>query len=136
MGRVVGMGSTVRSNDTLQITDEQGFPTELDIHRHIRTPLVAEQFAGRVFAFQDKPSIRNFQQPPVQNFLVQNYQGMHIYWGLITMLTVTHDYQTNSTSGQYQIHTIYTLQEMQMAARMTGLAAELDYFSTLKNETN
>lgn len=134
MGRVVVMGSTVRSNDTLQITAEQGFPVELDIHRHIQSPLIASHFEGLVFAFHNKPSIRNFQQPPVQNFLVENYQGKHIYWGLITMLTVVHDYQENVTSGQYQIHTIYSLHEMKMAARMTGLSSELDYFSQTQTQ--
>ncbi|MDQ3397649.1 MAG: hypothetical protein M3511_07735 [Deinococcota bacterium] len=123
------MGSTIRVNDTLQITPEQGFPTELDIHRHLESPFSYRQFKNRVFSFRGKEGVRTFQQPPVQNFLVENRGGKHIYWGLITMLTVTHDYLDEVTSGRYQIHTLYTPEQMRMAARMTGIASELDYFA-------
>lgn len=123
------MGSTIRVNDTLQLTFDQGFPTELDIHRHLESPFSSLQFKNQVFSFRGKEGVRNFQQPPVQNFLVENRGGKHIYWGLITMLTVRHDYLGNVTSGQYQIHTLYTPEQMTMAARMTGIASELDYFA-------
>ncbi|MEM7738083.1 MAG: hypothetical protein AAF267_20095 [Deinococcota bacterium] len=124
------MGSTLRVNDTLQITDVQGFPSELSIMQHIASPYNIEEFGETVFTFQDKDGIRNFQQPPVKNFLVQNYQGKHIYWGLIMMLEVRHDYLANTTSGRYQLASLYSLIQMQMAAAMTGLATNLDYFSS------
>ena len=127
------MGSTIRVNDTLQITPDQGFPPALDIHQHIHALLSAAYFRDQIFSFHGKEGIRNFQQPPVQNFLVENRAGKHIYWGLITMLTVTHDYVGNVTSGTYRIHTIYTLEQMKMAAEMTGLASKLDYFSAINN---
>ena len=123
------MGSTLRVNDTLQITSEQGFPAALDIRKHLRSPFLAAQFEKQVFAFHGKEGVRNFQQPPVQNFLVQNLEGKHIYWGLITMLDVSHDYLHNLSSGRYKIHLLYTPEQMKMAAEMTGLANELDYFS-------
>lgn len=124
------MGSTVRVNDTLQITAEQGFPRELAISEYLESPFPVSRFDGVVFSFQAKEGIRNFQQPPVQNFLVENHQGKHIYWGLITMLFVGHDYLANVTSGQYKLHTLYTLEQMKMAANLTGLASDLDYFSS------
>lgn len=122
------MGSTLRINDTLQITAEQGFPIELDINAHLESPLSASQFGSRVFTFWGKDGVRNFQHPPVQNFLVENRGGQHIYWGLITMLSVTHDYLENVTSGRYRLHTLYTPEQMQRAAPMLGLDPALDYF--------
>ena len=122
------MGSTVRANDTLQITVSQGFPAELDLEQHRKSPLNAAQFENRTFSFWDKEEIRNFQQPPVKNFLVENRQGKHIYWGLITMLAVKHDYVGKVTAGRYQIHTLYTYEEIKLAARMLGLDPQLDYF--------
>ena len=123
------MGSTIRTNDTLQITASQGFPAELDLERHRKSPLNGAQFENRAFSFRDKEEIRNFQQPPVKNFLVENRKGKHIYWGLITMLSVKHDYVGQVTAGQYQIHTLYSYDEMKIAARMLGLDPQLDYFS-------
>ncbi len=102
------MGSTVRANDTLQITASQGFPVELNIQQHKKSSLHATQFEDRTFSFWGKEEIRNFQQPPVKNFLVENREGKHIYRGLITMLIVKHDYVGKVTSGQYQIHMLYT----------------------------
>jgi len=124
------MGSTIRVNDTLQITAEQGFPQVLSISNYLESPFTVSRFAGTAFSFQNKEGIRNFQQPPVQNFLVENHQGKHIYWGLITMLRVSHDYSANVTSGEYRLHTLYTLEQMKMAATLTGLASDLDYFSS------
>ncbi len=102
------MGSTVRTNDTLQITASQGFPAELDIKQHRKATLYAAQFENRTFSFWNQEEIRNFQQPPVKNFLVENREGKHIYRGLIVILTVKHDYVAKVTAGQYQLHTLYT----------------------------
>ena len=44
------------------------------------------------------------------------------------MLTVKHDYVGKVTAGQYQIHTLYTCEEMKLAARMLGLDPQLNYF--------
>lgn len=130
------MGSTLRVNDTLQITIEQGFPDVLDIAGHLRLPLTVTQFEGVIFDFHAKEGIRNFQQPPTTNFLVQNYQGTHIYWGLILMLSVTHDYVGNLTSGRYHLHTLYTPEQMKLAPDLVGLQTQLDYFSSpLYNRT-
>ena len=122
------MGSTIRVNDTLQITAAQGFPTELNLARQLESPRSASHFGGQVFSFRDKEGVRNFQQPPVLNFLVENRDGKHIYWGLITVLAVTHDYLANTTSGRYKIAMLYTPEQMNVAAKLIGLDEKLDYF--------
>lgn len=38
------MGSYIETNDTLQITREQGFPKELDYEKHKLNPYKAEDF--------------------------------------------------------------------------------------------
>ncbi len=123
------MGSTIRVNDTLQITAAQGFPAELDLVRQLESPLSALHFGGQTFSFRDKEGVRNFQQPPVLNFLVENRDGKHIYWGLIAMLNVTHDYLANVTSGIYRIDTLYTPEQMKVAAKLIGLDEKLDHFA-------
>ena len=93
------MGSYVEVNDTLQITREQGFPKELDLKKHLKKPYTAEQFKDLVFEFNNKPSIRNYQMPPVRNFLVENIDGKWLYWGQIHMLEVHHDYVKKQHQG-------------------------------------
>jgi len=58
------MGSMIEINDTLQITTEQGWPAELDLGTHLKTPYKLGDFADKVFEFKDKPSIRVYKQPP------------------------------------------------------------------------
>lgn len=68
------MGSYIETNDTLQITREQGFPKELDYERHKAKPYLAEEFNDKIFEFKDKPNIRVYHRPPVRNFLVENIE--------------------------------------------------------------
>lgn len=109
------MGSFVEINDTLQITKEQGFPKELDWKQHLKAPYTAEQFKDRIFEFKNKPSIRNYQMPPVRNFLVENINGKWLYWGLIHILEVKHDYIHKTTSGKFKIIYINKPEEMETA---------------------
>lgn len=109
------MGSKIEINDTLQITKEQGFPAQLSLEQHNQTPFTAEQFEGQVFEFKDKKDIRAYQQVPVRNFLVENRDGKWIYWGLVHILQVTHDYEKQITSGKFKIVYIYTPEEMEQA---------------------
>ena len=97
------MGSYIEMNDTLQITKEQGFPKELDWREHLKNPYTAEQFKDKIFEFKDKPSIRNYQIPPVKNFLVENINGKWLYWGLVHILEIKHDYINKTTSGKFKI---------------------------------
>ncbi|HVU75904.1 MAG TPA: hypothetical protein VHD38_03690 [Candidatus Paceibacterota bacterium] len=97
------MGSIVEINDTLQITSAQGFPVELDYELHKRNPIQLEMIADKVFEFKDKPGIRIYQAPPVRNFLVENKDGKWLYWGLLHILEITHDYEHKTTSGKYRV---------------------------------
>ena len=106
------MGSFIEANDTLQITREQGFPAELYVKVHLKTPYKAEDFKDKVFEFYDKPSIRIYHAPPVRNFFVENKDGKWIYWGLVHILEAVHNYETKTTSGKFKIIYIYTPEEM------------------------
>ena len=109
------MGSYIEMNDTLQITKEQGFPEELDWKKHKITPYKAEQFEDKLFEFINKPNVRNYHMPPVRNFLVENINGRWLYWGLVHILEVNHDYINKTTSGKFKIVHINSPEEMKMA---------------------
>ncbi len=109
------MGSYIEINDTLQITKEQGFPVELNWKQHLKNPYTAEQFKDKVFEFKNKSNIRNYQMPPVRNFLVENINGKWLYWGLVHVIEVKHDYINKTTSGKFKIIYINTPDEMKMA---------------------
>ncbi len=67
------MGSIIDLNDTLEITDAQGFPSDVfDLARHQRDPITIDQVAGRVFTFQGKVKPRVFQLDPVRVFFYHN----------------------------------------------------------------
>lgn len=106
------MGSFIELNDTLQINKVQGFPRELDLKRHLKKPFKASDFKGREFSFRDKKDIRVYQQPPVRNLLVENRDGEWIYWGLVMITEIKHDYERKVTSGKFRIVQIYTAEEM------------------------
>ena len=122
------MGSYVEINDTLQITKEQGFPKELDWKQHIVKPYDAEQFKDKVFEFKNKPNIRNYHMPPVRNFLVENINGKWIYWGLVHILEVKHDYINKVTSGKFKIKYINSPEEMKSAHNIIDRNSET-YFN-------
>ena len=109
------MGSTIKTNDTLQITREQGFPKELDLERYLEQPLLEKNFSDTIFSFRDKSGIRVYHTPPVRNFLVENRYGKWVYWGLCHVLSVTHDYETQTTSGTFRIVHLYSPEEMKHA---------------------
>lgn len=121
------MGSRIELNDTLQITREQGFPPELDLEKHKATPLRAEQFVDRTFEFKNKSEIRVYQQVPVRNFLVENRDGKWIYWGLVHILEVHHDYVAQLTSGKFKIIYIYTPEEMGQAYNLIDRRPEMKF---------
>jgi len=124
------MGSMIQLNDTLQISEEQGFPTDiLDINKHLKQPYSLKDVEGKIFTFKDKPAIRIYKSPPVRNFLVQNINGRWIYWGLAHVLEITHDYVNKTTSGKYKIIYINTPEEMRQAHHLVDQREEFDHFS-------
>lgn len=123
------MGSFIEINDTLQLTREQGFPAELDLETHLRTPYHVEQFKNRIFAFKDKPAIRLYQIPPVRNFLVENRDSKWIYWGKVHILSISCDYVNLMTSGTFKIVSLNTPQEMKTAFKVIDERNEFDFFA-------
>jgi len=122
------MGSFIELNDTLQITKDQGFPPELDLEKHLQTPLTAEVFKDKIFEFHDKPDVRIYKLPPVRNFFVENRDGKWIYWGLVHILETTCDYINKTTSGKYKIIYINTPEEMKKAHELIDRRSETQYF--------
>ncbi|MFH0961711.1 MAG: hypothetical protein V1820_03445 [archaeon] len=103
------MGSLIEINDTLQLTKEQGFPPELSLETHLKSPLAAEEFRGRVFDFRDKPLARVYKVPPLWVFLVENIGGKWLYWGHARVLeqTIYQKDGTPHTRGKFEIVEIY-----------------------------
>ena len=123
------MGSIIEINDSLAITKEQGFPVELNLEKHLKDPLKAEDFQGKVFEFRDKKDIRVYQIPPVRNFLVEKTKnGKWIYWGLVHILGTTCDYVKKTTSGKFKIIHIYSPEEMKIAHDLIDRDKETRYF--------
>lgn len=122
------MGSIFEINDTLQITSEQGFPSELDYEKHKAQPLTAKDFEGKVFEFKDKSKVRIYQQPPVRNFLVQNIDGKWLYWGLVHIIKTVHDNDEQTTSGKFKIVYIYTPEEMKQAHNLIDRRGGANFF--------
>jgi hypothetical protein len=105
------MGSMVEINDTLQLTTEQGFPSDiLDIARHQINPVTLDDVKDRIFTFRNKPSARIFQLDPVRVYYVHNIGGKWLFWGhvFIQSLSITKDVKGNwITGGTYKIVEIY-----------------------------
>lgn len=123
------MGSFIEINDTLRITKEQGFPAELDLETHLKTPYSLGDIADKVFKFIDKPDIRIYKVPPVRNFLVQDLDGKWIYWGLCFIQSIHHDYVKKETSGTFKVVRLNTPEEMKQMFKITHfLNPEQNYF--------
>lgn len=112
------MGSYVEINDTLQLTTEQGFPSEIfDYECHQKTPVTLEDVAGKVFKFENKPSARLFQLDPVRVYYVHNIDGKWLFWGRVLIQTQliekkleadgSWDGESWKTSGTYTILNVY-----------------------------
>lgn len=114
------MGSFIEINDTLQLTDEQGFPKELNYEQHEAEPFLVEDFQDKIFEFKDKPAVRLYQLPPVRNFLVQNIDGKWLYWGLVHVIEVAHDNVNKTTSGKFRIIQFFSPEEMKHAYNIVG----------------
>ncbi|MBI2543371.1 MAG: hypothetical protein HYW24_04255 [Candidatus Aenigmarchaeota archaeon] len=105
------MGSYIELNDTLQITTEQGFPSDvLNLELHRRNPIRLDDVADRLFEFHDKPGARVYHPAPNRCFLVHNIDDKWLYWGKIIMFEQTimgESRETQKTSGKYRIIEIY-----------------------------
>lgn len=124
------MGSMVEINDTLQITAEQGFPSELSLEAHLKEPIELSLVDDKIFEFRDKPGVRNYQQTPTRCFLAENREGKWIYWGLIQVIEVTHDYERKTTSGKYRITYLNTPDQMRAFFDLTDRREGMDFFGS------
>jgi hypothetical protein len=122
------MGSYFELNDTLRISQDQGFPAVLDINIHLKTPYNIEDFENKVFEFTNKEGIRVYHQPPVRCFLVEFLNGKWLYWGLCHIIEIKHDYIKGTTSGKYKIIYINTPDEMIKAHDLIDRNPETNYF--------
>ncbi len=123
------MGSLIEINDTLQLTREQGFPVDFELEQHLNIPYKTEDVLDKVFKFKNKSGIRIYKVPPVRNFLVENKNGNWVYWGLIHILEITHDYINKTTSGKFKIIYLYSPDEMKMAHKLIDRNEEAQYFN-------
>ena|SRR3989344_6967292 len=124
------MGSIIEINDTLAITREQGFPEELNLELHLKSPLRTEDFSGKIFEFKNKKDLRVYQSPPVRNFLVEKTkEGKWIYWGLVHILEITSNYQNKMTSGKFKIIHINTPEQMKQAHNIIDRDRDTNYFT-------
>lgn len=119
----------IEINDTLAITSEQGFPKELNLEVHLQKPFILSDFQDKIFEFKDKKDIRVYKIPPVRNFLAENRDGKWIYWGLVHVLEVNHDYEKRITSGKFKIIYINTPEEMKEFFKLTDQRPEMNYFN-------
>lgn len=122
------MGSYIETNDTLQLTREQGFPEDLVLENHLKKPYNLDDFKDKVFEFKGKPAIRIYHVPPVRNFLVENKEGKWIYWGKVHILAINHDYVNQTTSGKFKIVYLNTPEEMKQAQEIIDGRQEKKFF--------
>lgn len=112
------MGSHLEINDTLQLTIEQGFPSNLlDLSKHTLNPVSILEVENKLFEFHGKKSARIFHLDPVRVFLVQNIDDKWLFWGkvYIQSQTVSKVLDQNGqwlnkewqTSGTYKIVDLY-----------------------------
>lgn len=109
------MGSYIEINDTLQLTNKQGFPKILDISNHLKRPYKINPFKNKVFEFKNKPNLRIYHSPPVRVFFVQNLNDIWLYWGLVEIQELKLNMVNKTTSGKYKIVKIFTPEEMKHA---------------------
>ena len=113
------MGSFVEINDTLQLTEEQGFPVEIfNLEKHQVNPVTLKDVEGRIFEFKNKPSARIFQIDPVRVYFAHNINGKWLFWGRVLIQSQKVEKSLNDdgswtegswkTSGTYKILNVYS----------------------------
>lgn len=108
------MGSSLELNDTLLLTETQGFPSSI-LDRS--NPGTLKDVADRIFEFKDKDGARVFHLEPVRVYLVENVDGKWIFWGkaFVVSQTIAKKLAANSdwkpgdwvTSGKFKIVDVF-----------------------------
>jgi hypothetical protein len=106
------MGTKIEINDTLVLTNDQGFPAEtFKLSDHLKNPILIETLKDTIFHFQ-KDEARFFHMDPTRVFLVQSIDGKWLHWGhiLIQSQTIEKVFDANGqwhqewmTSGTYKV---------------------------------
>jgi len=132
------MGSQIELNDTLEITDAQGFPSDIfNREKHVKNPITLADVEGKVFEFYNKPNPRIFQLDPVRVFFVQNTKDKWLFWGHAMIqsqeITKVLDSQGNwngnwQTSGTFTISEVYD-PDYQVLATINESPEGLSYFN-------
>lgn len=133
------MGNYIEVNDTLQITEEQGFPSKtFKLEEHEKNPVTLDSVKGLIFTFKGKPRARIYHLEPVRIFLVENINGKWLFWGHAQIQNQTISKKMSSsgewtgeweTSGTYTISKIYT-PEQQRATTILESPPGRSYFGS------
>jgi len=132
------MGSLIDLNDTLELTDAQGFPADVfDLARHQCDPITLEDLADRIFTFHGKVKPRIFQLDPVRVFFYHNLPDAQgntrwLAWGEVLIQSlhiqknpaVAHQSKRNEsdpnqwvTGGTYRMLKVYDPDYQRIATR-------------------
>ncbi len=96
------MGSFIEINDTLLLSETQGFPAAvLDLERHQINPITLEEVEGQLFSFYDKSDARLLHRDPVRMFLVQKIKGKWLFWGHALIQSQTTE-KKRSENGEWE----------------------------------
>jgi hypothetical protein len=112
------MGTNVELNDTLLITEAQGFPANLlNRDKHVQNPIAQKSLDQQEFKFDDKDGARIFHLDPVRVYLVENINGKWLFWGKAFIVNQTISKKLGAsgewkpgdwvTSGTYKIVEIF-----------------------------
>ena len=97
------MGCFYEINDTLLLTHDQGFPSNVfSYEEHVKNPVTIDQVKDMVFHFKAKPTARLFQLDPVRVFFYENTTNdKWLAWGqvLIQSLHIEHVKHTPPPAG-------------------------------------
>ena len=85
------MGCFYEINDTLLLTRDQGFPSDiLSIERHRKNPVTLKDVEGKIFSFKNKPAARAFQLDPVRVYFFESTEnGKWLGWGKVFIQSLT-----------------------------------------------
>ena len=139
------MGSLLEINDTLQLTTEQGFPSDMfNLERHRRDPIQIDEVKDLEFSWSGKTGARFFHLDPVRVYWHHNIDGKWLAWGQILVqhqeISRNPDLQHQGainvsdprqwiTSGTYKILKIYD-PDYQEEFTSKDLPPGLSYFSS------
>ena len=85
------MGCFYEINDTLLLTREHGFPSDiLNIERHQKNPVTLKDVEGKIFSFNNLTAARAFQLDPVRVYLFERTPNdKWLAWGKVFIQSLT-----------------------------------------------